>query len=72
MSVYTSPAWNNIMTTDANKVENIQRKFAAPCFSRFFTPVPYTYIHALRLLKLHTLQVRRHYLETLSFLSMLS
>jgi len=32
----------------------------APCFSRFFIHVPYTYIHALQLLKLYTLQVRTH------------
>jgi len=56
-SVYTSPVWNNIMTTDANKLQNIQRKFAAPCFSRFFILVPYTSIHGLQFLKLYTSQL---------------
>jgi hypothetical protein len=62
---HASPVGNNITTTDANKLEHIQRMFAALCFCRFFPHIPYNYACALELLKLHTLQVRRHHLDAL-------
>jgi hypothetical protein len=33
---YTSVVWNSITSTDASKLERIQRRFAALCFNRFF------------------------------------
>jgi hypothetical protein len=32
---YASVVWNSVTTTDANKVERIQQKFAALCYNRF-------------------------------------
>jgi hypothetical protein len=38
---YASVAWNSAMITDSNKLERIQRKFAALCSHRFFHDVEY-------------------------------
>jgi hypothetical protein len=43
-----SVVWNSITSTDANKLERIQQKFAALCFKRFFPHVNYSYFYALR------------------------
>jgi hypothetical protein len=40
---YVWLVWNNIATTDANKLERVQQKFAAPYFSRFFLYIPSLY-----------------------------
>jgi hypothetical protein len=32
---YASIAWNNLSTTDSNKLESIQNKFAHLCYRRF-------------------------------------
>jgi hypothetical protein len=53
------------MSTDASKLERIQQRFAALCFKRFFNPeVPYCYSFVLEELKLLTLRVRRHRLDS--------
>jgi hypothetical protein len=62
---YTSVIWNYIMTTDANKLERIQQKFAALCYNRFLPHVHYSYAEALKYLKLHTLHKRRYHLDAL-------
>jgi hypothetical protein len=36
-----------IIINDANKLERIQQKFAAPCFNRFLPQVHYSYALAL-------------------------
>jgi hypothetical protein len=33
---YASVAWNSVAITDSNKLERIQREFAASCHNRFF------------------------------------
>jgi hypothetical protein len=33
---YASVVWNSITSTDSAKLERIQRKFAALCYTRFF------------------------------------
>jgi hypothetical protein len=33
---YASIAWNSVTITDSNKLERVQRKFAALCHKRFF------------------------------------
>jgi hypothetical protein len=38
---YASVAWNSITSTDANKLERIQQRFAALCFNCFFPQVKY-------------------------------
>jgi hypothetical protein len=68
---YASPVWNSITTTDASKLERVQRKFVALRFSRFFPPNSYNYAGALEYLKLHTLQVRRRYLDALFFIQVI-
>jgi hypothetical protein len=50
---YASPVWNSIKTTDASKLQRVQRKFVALCFSRFFPQNSYNYASALEHLKLH-------------------
>jgi hypothetical protein len=40
---YTSVVWNSITSTDANKLERIQQKFASVCLYRFFPQVPYSF-----------------------------
>jgi hypothetical protein len=62
---YASAAWTSITSTDANKLERIQQRFAALCFNRFFPQVQYSYSLALVKLKLHTLCIRRHRLDAL-------
>jgi hypothetical protein len=51
-----SVVWSSITTTDANKLECIQQKFAALCYNRFLPHVHYSYAKALEYLKLHTLR----------------
>jgi hypothetical protein len=60
---YASVVWNSVTTTNANKLERIQQKFAALCYNRFLPH--YTYSNALVHLKLHTLRKRRYQLDAL-------
>jgi hypothetical protein len=62
---YASVVWNSITSTDANKLERIQRKFTVICFKRFFPQVKYSYDLALEQLHLHTLCKRRHHIDAL-------
>jgi hypothetical protein len=62
---YASVVWNSITSTDANKLERIQQKFAALCFNRFFPQIHFSYSIALEELKLHALRMRRHRLDAL-------
>jgi hypothetical protein len=62
---YASVVWNSITSTDANKLERIQQRFAALCFNRFFPQVHYCYSLALEVLKLRTLHMNRHRLDAL-------
>jgi hypothetical protein len=59
---YASVVWNSITTTDANKLERIQQKFAALYYNRFHPHVHYSYASALEYLKIHTLRKRRYHL----------
>jgi hypothetical protein len=60
-----SVARNSITSTDANKLERIQRKFVARRFNRFFPQFDCSYDLALETSKLHILQKRWHRLNTL-------
>jgi hypothetical protein len=62
---YASVGWNSVTTTDANKLERIQQKFAALCCNRFLPHVHYSYANALEYLKLHTLRKRMYNLDAL-------
>ncbi|PNF27531.1 hypothetical protein B7P43_G02896 [Cryptotermes secundus] len=62
---YASVVWNSITSTDANKLERIQQKFASVCFYRFFPHISYTYAYALEKLSLQSLHKRRHHLDAL-------
>ena len=55
---YVSPLWNDVMASDADKLERVQRKFAAFYFTGCFYIIPYNYACALELPQLHVLQVR--------------
>jgi hypothetical protein len=62
---YASAVWNSIMNTDSNKLERIQRTFAALCHDRFFQDISYHYINILDELNLQTLHVRRRHIDVL-------
>jgi hypothetical protein len=64
---YASVVVNSITSTDANKLERIQQKFASVCFYRFVPHVPYTYNDALEKLSLQSLRKRRHRLDAIFF-----
>jgi hypothetical protein len=68
---YASVVWNSITNTDSNKLERIQRKFAALCLNRFFQDVDYHYINTLNKLNLQTLHVRRRHIDALFFINIL-
>jgi hypothetical protein len=52
---YASVAWNSVTATDSNKLERVQRKFAALCHKRFFQDMEYHYD-----IILEKLNLRRH------------
>jgi hypothetical protein len=62
---YASVVWKSITTTDVNRLERIQQKFAALCYNRFLPHVHYSYANALEYLKLHTLHKRMYHLDAL-------
>jgi hypothetical protein len=66
---HASVAWNSITSTDASKVERIQRKFVSLCHRRFFSHLPYSYANVLNYLKFHTLGDRRCHLDALFLLN---
>jgi hypothetical protein len=50
---YASPVCNNVTSTNANKLERTQRKFASLCFKRYFFPyVHYNYAEVTYFIKL--------------------
>jgi hypothetical protein len=63
---YVSAVWNSIASTDANKLERIQQKFASVCFYRFPPRVLYTHNFALEKLSLCFLCKWRHHSDALS------
>jgi hypothetical protein len=62
---FTSVAWNSVTATDANKLERLQRKFAALCHKRFFQDMEYHYDIILEKLNLQTLHIRRRHIDAL-------
>jgi hypothetical protein len=64
-AVLVSVLWNSIKNSDFNKLERIQRKFAALCHNRFFQNIGYHYISILDKLNLQTLDVRRRHIDAL-------
>jgi hypothetical protein len=63
---YASIVWNSITSTDAKKLEHIQRKFAALCYNRFLSPDSNGYSYAYtQVLNLRTLHERRHQLDAI-------
>jgi hypothetical protein len=62
----------SVAITDSNKVERIQRQFAALCPSRFFQDIKSTYDHLLQWLYLLTLYDRRGHFDTLFLIKMSS
>jgi hypothetical protein len=59
---YASVVWNSITSTDAKKLERIQRRFVTLCYHRFLSRNSngYSYANALQVLNLRTLHDRRH------------
>jgi hypothetical protein len=60
---YTSIVWKCITNTDSNKLQRIQRKFAALCHNMFFQDIGYHYINTLDTLNLQTLYVRWRHID---------
>jgi hypothetical protein len=65
--------WNSITSTDAKKLERIQRKFVALCYNRFLSRDSngYSYANALHVLNLRTLHNRRHQLDAIFVINVL-
>jgi hypothetical protein len=61
----SSIAWNSITSTDASKLECIQRNFLALCQNCFFPQIHYSYVNALEHLNFHTLSSRQRHLDAL-------
>jgi hypothetical protein len=64
---YATVVSSFITSTDANKLERIQQKFAALCFNSFFPHAHYSYAHIFEHLKLHTFCKRRYHIVALVF-----
>jgi hypothetical protein len=63
---YASVVWNSITSTDAKKLERIQRKFIALCYYRFLPPDSNDYSYAnAQVLNLGTLHEIRHQLDAI-------
>jgi hypothetical protein len=69
---YASVAWNSVTITDSNKLERVQRKFAALCHKRFFQDVEYHYDNILERLNLGTLHIRRRHFNALFLINAFS
>jgi hypothetical protein len=65
---YASVVWNSINSTDASKLERIQRNFVSLCHRRFFSHLPYSYTNVLNCLKFPTLSDRSCHLDALFYL----
>jgi hypothetical protein len=57
MSAYLTVAWNDIPSTDASKLQRIQRNFPSLCLCRFPISLQYKYVKVLNYLKFHTLML---------------
>jgi hypothetical protein len=57
--------WNSVAIADSNKLERIQRKFAALCHNRFLRDMEYHYDNLLELFNLLTLHNRRRHFGAL-------
>jgi hypothetical protein len=69
---YASVVWNSITSTDSAKLERIQRKFAALCYTRFFNGVSdYKYEDILVRFTFLTLHFRRRHFDALSLIHIL-
>jgi hypothetical protein len=71
---YASVVWNSISSTDSTKLEIIQRKFAALCYTRFFNNASTStrrYQDILVELHLLPLHVRRGHLDAVSLINAL-
>jgi hypothetical protein len=66
---YASVTWNSISSTDASKLERIQRKFVSLCHRRLFSHLSYSYANVLNYLKFRTLSDRRWHLDALFLLN---
>jgi hypothetical protein len=71
---YASVAWNSVTITDSNKLERLQRKFAAHFCKRFFQDVEYHYDNTriLEILNLQTLHIRRGHFDALLSINIFS
>jgi hypothetical protein len=55
---FASVVWNFVTSTDANKLERIQQKFASVCFYRFSPHAPYSNAFVLEISRLYSLRKR--------------
>jgi hypothetical protein len=69
---YASAVWNSVTITDSNKLERIQRKFAALYYNRFFQDTEYHYNNLLEKLNFLTLHKRRRHSDALFLINVFS
>jgi hypothetical protein len=62
---YASVVWNSITSTDANKLECVQQKFASVCFYCFVPNVSNYYTFTLDKLRLYSLRKWIHHLDAI-------
>jgi hypothetical protein len=60
---YASVAWNSVTITDSNKLERLQKIFAAICQKNLFQDVEYHYENISEKLNLQTLHIRRRHFD---------
>jgi hypothetical protein len=69
---YASVAWNSVTIADSNKLERIQRKFAAFCHNRVFQDVEYHCDNILEILNMLTVLTSRRHFDALLLLNVFS
>jgi hypothetical protein len=67
-----SATWNSVTITDSNKLERIQRKFAAVCHTRFSQDMEYHYDNLLERLNFLKLYNKRRHPGALFLINVLS
>jgi hypothetical protein len=67
-----SVAWNSVTITDSNKLERVQKKFAALFHKTFFQDVEYHHDNISEKLNLQTLHIRRRHFVALFLINVFS
>jgi hypothetical protein len=64
---WVSVAWSSATITNSNKLQSIQRKFAALCYNRFFQNTEYHHVNLMEILNLLIFRNRRRLFDAFFF-----